>query len=47
MNNASTHNYYFGIKDSDGSKLYIGKGKDPSQGIAPAPGIIPKLLWLR
>ena len=35
MNNASTQNYYFGIKDSDSNKLYIGRGKDPSQGIAP------------
>ena len=36
MNNAGTANYYFGIKDSDGSKLYLGRGRDPSQGIAPA-----------
>lgn len=36
MNNAGTQNYYFGIKDSDGNKLYVGRGRDPSQGVAPA-----------
>ena len=36
MNNAGTMNYYFGIKDSDSNKLYIGAGKDPSQGVPPA-----------
>jgi hypothetical protein len=30
MNNAGTQNYYFGIKDSDGNKLYLGRGKDLS-----------------
>jgi len=41
MNNAGNQNYYFGIKDSDGSKLYIGKGRDPSQGLAPAITVLP------
>jgi hypothetical protein len=36
MNNAGNMNYYFGIKDADNNKLYIGAGKDPSQGVAPA-----------
>ena len=30
MNNAGTQNYYFGIKDSDRNKLYLGRGRDPS-----------------
>jgi hypothetical protein len=36
MNNAGTQNYYIGIKDSDSNKFYLGRGRDPSQGIAPA-----------
>lgn len=36
MNAASTQNWYVGIKDSDSSKLYIGRGYGPAQGITPA-----------
>jgi hypothetical protein len=35
MNNAGSMNYHLGIKDDDSNKLYIGRGKDPSQGVAP------------
>lgn len=36
MNAAGNQNWYFGIKDSDANQLYIGQGKDPSQGWPPA-----------
>ncbi len=36
MNAAADQNWYFGIKDSDANKLYIGRGRDPSQGVPPA-----------
>lgn len=34
INNANTQNWYFGIDDSDGSKLKIGPGYSPGQGLA-------------
>lgn len=36
MNQASTSNFYFGVNDADGSKLYIGPGYGPYQGLTPS-----------
>lgn len=41
MNNAGTQNWYFGVDDSDGNKLKIGRGYSAAQGIIPAITIIP------
>ena len=40
INAANNQNYYFGIKE-DNKKLYIGRGKDPSQGVPPAIVVTP------
>lgn len=35
INQASNQNYYFGVDDADGSKLKIGTGYSPGQGLVP------------
>ena len=40
INAADDQNYYFGIKESN-KKLYIGRGRDPSQGVPPAIVVTP------
>lgn len=36
MDKDGTQNYYIGINNDDGRKLYIGRGYGPAQGVAPA-----------
>lgn len=36
LNKDSTQNWYFGINDDDGKKLYIGRGYGPNQGVPAA-----------